>query len=99
MARGLKLTGFARFFILMLILAPLAYIIASYANGQDGVANIKKLLRMGQQTESAQGGASTPLFGGKNEQIRRLELQVDSLEEVLRTRDLEIARLKGMLER
>jgi hypothetical protein len=99
MARGLKLTGFARFFILMLILAPLAYIIASYANGQDGVANIKRLLGMEQRSESAEGTPSVPLFGAKNEQIRRLESQVDSLEEVLRTRDLEIARLKGMLER
>ncbi|MEY4105940.1 MAG: hypothetical protein RL181_282 [Bacteroidota bacterium] len=99
MARGLKLTGFARFFILMLVLAPLAYIIASYANGQDGVANIKRLLGMEQRTESAEGSPSVPLFGGKKEQIQRLESQVDSLEEALRARDLEIARLKGMLER
>ena len=36
-----KLTGFARFFIVMMFLAPLAYIGASYYNGEDGIENIK----------------------------------------------------------
>jgi len=40
-----KMTGFARFFIVMLILAPLAYIGASYANGEDGVENFKNLFK------------------------------------------------------
>lgn len=46
MARSkLKLTGFARFFFVMLILAPLAYIGASYANGEDGLQNMKDLFK------------------------------------------------------
>ncbi|MFZ4427752.1 MAG: hypothetical protein ACOYOO_11385 [Saprospiraceae bacterium] len=53
MARKLKLTGFARFFILMLILAPVAYIIASYANGEDGIQNIKRLIGIEQPAEQA----------------------------------------------
>lgn len=40
-----KMTGFARFFFAMLILAPLAYIGASYANGEDGIENFKNLFR------------------------------------------------------
>ncbi len=40
----MKLTGFARFMIVMIFAAPLAYIGASYYNGQDGIENIKKLL-------------------------------------------------------
>jgi hypothetical protein len=53
MARKLKLTGFARFFLLMLILAPIAYIIASYANGEDGIQNIKRLIGIEQPAEQA----------------------------------------------
>ncbi len=41
--RRLKITGFARFFVVMLFLVPLAYIGASYYNGQDGIQNIKNL--------------------------------------------------------
>lgn len=40
-----KLTGFARFFFVMIILAPLAYIGASYLNGEDGIENIKNLFK------------------------------------------------------
>lgn len=42
--RRLKLTGFARFLIVMLFLVPLAYLGAAYYNGQDGIQNIKDLL-------------------------------------------------------
>lgn len=42
--RRLKLTGFARFFIVMLFLVPVAYLGAAYYNGQDGIQNIKDLL-------------------------------------------------------
>lgn len=42
--RRLRLTGFARFFIIMLFLVPVAYLAAAYYNGQDGVQNIKNLL-------------------------------------------------------
>ncbi len=52
-----KMTGFARFFIVMLILAPLAYIGASYANGQDGIENFKDLFKgkisMGNNSEAS----------------------------------------------
>ncbi len=41
--RRLRLTVFARFIIAMLIVAPLAYMGASYYNGEDGVENLKKL--------------------------------------------------------
>ena len=40
-----KLTGFARFFLLMIVLAPLAFIGASYYNGEDGIENLKNLFK------------------------------------------------------
>lgn len=46
-----KLTGFARFFIAMVILAPMAYIGASYYNGQDGIENLKNLFSKGELVE------------------------------------------------
>jgi len=45
-----KLTGFTRFFVVMLFLAPIAYIGASYYNGQDGIENIKNLLGLDKDT-------------------------------------------------
>ena len=44
MAKRTRLTPFAKFLLVMVFVAPLAYIGASYYNGQDGVANIKTLL-------------------------------------------------------
>ena len=39
-----KTTGCARFFFALIILAPLAYIGASYYNGQNGIENLKNLV-------------------------------------------------------
>ena len=44
--RRLKLTAFSRFLIVMVFLVPLAYIGASYYNGEDGIQNIKELVGM-----------------------------------------------------
>ncbi len=41
-----KITGFARFFIFMIFFVPVAYIGASYYNGEDGIGKIKKLLNI-----------------------------------------------------
>lgn len=46
MARRLKSTPFARFLIAMLFIVPLAYIGASYYNGEDPIALIKDKLGM-----------------------------------------------------
>ena len=40
-----RLTGFARFLLIMIILAPLAFIGASYYNGENGIENFKNLFR------------------------------------------------------
>ena len=50
-----KTTGCARFFIVMLILAPLAYLGASYYLGQDGIGNIKELIGIGDSGEGNSG--------------------------------------------
>lgn len=44
-SRKVRLTGCARFFIIMIVLAPLAFIGASYYNGENGFENFLKLLK------------------------------------------------------
>lgn len=41
MSTKYKATGCAKFFFVLIILAPLAYLGASYFNGQDGIENVK----------------------------------------------------------
>lgn len=52
--RTLRVTGFTRFFLVMIIVAPLAYIGASYYNGDNGVEKIKSLLNMQAEDETAE---------------------------------------------
>lgn len=52
MARKPKLTGFARFLIIMVFLAPLAFVGASYYNGQDGLENLKDVIGIGEKTST-----------------------------------------------
>ncbi len=40
-----RLTGFARFFLVMIVLAPLAFLGASFYNGEDGIENLKNLFK------------------------------------------------------
>ncbi len=44
MARRLKVTGFTRFLLVMIILVPLAFVGAALYNGQDPLTEAKKLL-------------------------------------------------------
>lgn len=43
MSTKYKTTGCAKFFLVLVILAPLAYLGASYFNGQDGIGNLKSV--------------------------------------------------------
>ena len=50
MARSYKTTGCFRFVLFIVILAPVAYLGASYYNGQDGVQNIKNFFSKAKTT-------------------------------------------------
>jgi len=62
--RPLKVTGFTRFFIVMLLVAPLAYIGASYYNGENGIEKIKQFLKIG-STETEVVEEKTPTTNEK----------------------------------
>ncbi|MCC6723163.1 MAG: hypothetical protein IT258_01545 [Saprospiraceae bacterium] len=49
----IRATGFTRFFLVMILIAPLAYLGASYYNGEDGISNLKKLLRLDKSSEAS----------------------------------------------
>ncbi len=73
-----KMTGCAKFFFVLIILAPLAYVGASYYNGQDGIQNIKNLLGMGsEQTREPSGDEATTDL---QEQIEKLQKDVKYFE-------------------
>jgi len=91
MAKRFKITGFARFFLVMIVVAPLAYIGASYYNGEDGIAKIKQLLGIEKSTveeESEEAPAVLPAAGEdvqkvKEENLRKeLEYQQKRMEEL-----------------
>ena len=100
MKRKYKMTGCARFFIVLIILAPLAYLGASYYNGEDGIQNIKNLLGIGKErTETPRSDSSD------DRQTKRLEDAIDDLEKENRQlkreieqKDLEIQNLKQRLD-
>lgn len=100
MAGKVKTTGFARFMLIMIIVAPLAYIGASYYNGQDGIENIKRLFTRGEVAESNEGGSKddtggVSLFGGGlRKQVEELKAENVELKERLREQELEIQELK-----
>ena len=49
-----KATGCAKFFLVLVILAPLAYIGASYYNGEDGLAKIKEVVTKDKKTDNTE---------------------------------------------
>jgi|GEM_PF-367111 len=58
MARKIRLTPFARLLIVLIIAAPIAYLVASYYNGEDGIQNLKELV--GIEEPAAETPAADP---------------------------------------
>jgi len=99
-----KVTGFTRFLLVMLILAPLAYVVASYVNGKNGVEELKKLL-------SGWGGLSIPVRQDSvpkeqegmdiqaRENQRLLELTIQDMKDSILEKELEIRGLRRDLRR
>jgi len=84
-----KMTGCARFFIALLIIAPLAYLGAAYYNGENGIENIKNLLGINKQEEAPSDEETyketsidlRKTISEKDARIRELEKEVEQLKE------------------
>ncbi len=84
-----KMTGCAKFFFVLIILAPLAYVGASYYNGQDGIQTIKNLLGMGSEQTRVPSGDET---------TTDLQEQIEKLQKDVKYFEGEAERLKEELE-
>ncbi len=100
MARRLRLTPFARFILVMIIVAPLAYIAASYYNGKDGIQEFKKLIGI-EQPETPPAPVETapaPPAPETGEATETADPATDNLQEQYSELKAENLELKKQLE-
>jgi hypothetical protein len=95
-----KMTPFARLLIFLIIFLPLAYLAAAYINGEDGIANIKRMLGMetAPRTEAvapppAADTETAPL--SPEDRAAALEREIEELEAKLAARKAELQELRG----
>ena len=89
MSRRPRATGFTRFLLAMLIIVPIAYLIASYTNGEDGIQNIKEAVGLATPAENELEDAAT-----NDELMQRLRANEQKIEDLER----ENVRLRRMME-
>ena len=73
MASNKKLTPFARLFIFLIILVPLAYGGAAYIRGEDPVANVKAMMNGDQPATAGSSTSKSTAKLDKQEVIERLK--------------------------
>lgn len=87
-----KLTGFSRLLIFLLLFLPIAYVGASYYNGEDPVANIKGYLGMDETTQPASTENYQPAPENSGEKPATFQNVQDLRSEIVRLkRDLAIS--------
>lgn len=91
------MTPFARLLIFLIIFLPLAYLAAAYINGEDGIANVKRMvgLETAPRTEAvdtrpATDAAELPAA----DRVARLEREIQQLEQELADRKAELRELQ-----
>lgn len=97
------MTGFARFVLFLLIVGPLAYLGASYYNGEDGWTNLKRALRVetwwpaasNPGVESAPEPTAPSQLGDR---VAVLEQEIAELRELLRAKEVENRELRRQIE-
>lgn len=81
MRRKYKLTGCARLFLVIIVLAPLAYLGASYINGEDGIENFKNLIGIGsEEAGEDQQQTYTDTSADLRQQLQDARDRIDALE-------------------
>jgi len=93
MAKKYKLTGCAKFFIFFIIAAPIAYIGASYYNGQDPIKEVKEFVQSFTSNDSDQAED----FTDKNVNAKK-NTDSGSVYQEMELKDLEIKSLKNDLK-
>lgn len=93
MARRLKTTPFARFLVALLFIVPLAYIGASFYNGEDPIQQIKDKLGIASETTETYERQAT-LEEETDTDTYDLREELESLKERIRELEMENAALK-----
>ena len=87
MATRTKLTPFARLFLFLLIILPLAYGGASYMKGEDPIANVKEMIGGGKGTTTSKKSGTTYNAQDEIKELRQenkeLRQQVKALQQQL----------------
>jgi len=104
MSKNYKMTPFAKFFIFLIIAVPLAFIGASYYNGQDPFKVIKEMEIFKQKEIRVQEKSDINKVNSnsidkelelKNMEIQQLSEKVLKLEEIIEVQKKEIENLKS----
>jgi len=90
--RKYKLTGFARFMIVMLFLAPVAFITANYINNKDGLQEFMGLFGAAEAKEESSPAGKTPT--AKKGKKLTPEEEIRMLRDSLRAKEVQIQELK-----
>lgn len=84
----LKLTGFARFFLFLILVVPSIYMGVTYYKGENGIENIKNYLGMGDETTKETEVTDFPSTNSND---------VKTLQDALKAAEKENAQLKAEL--
>jgi len=87
------MTPFARLFIALIIIVPLAFFGASYINGEDPMQNIRQLAGSEEKVERTKQPSTA-----NSAPAAELESKVEELQQTLGERDKEIEELRKQLE-
>ena len=98
-----KATGCARFFIVLIILAPLAYLGASWYLSEDGIGNIKSLLGIEKGNSDSESGdiysdTSSDLqnqLAKQDEEIQQLKKENKQLKSRINELEAKVQELQG----
>ena len=105
MGRKYKVTGCAKFALVIVILAPIAYLGAAWYNGEDGIENIKALLGLDDNEKRIVAEPPSQPSDTKeldiqepeehdNSQIHALKDSIEQLHKNLQEKDKEIENLR-----
>ena len=90
-----KLTGFSRLLLFLLIFLPLAYIGASYYNGEDPIGKIKSWFGAGDATEQYEAPPAAEENNTTFENVGKLREDLADLRRRLSVAEEELARCRA----
>ena len=94
----MRITGFARFVLFLIIVVPLTYIGVSYYKGEDGLQNIKDLLGIEQQPTEKKTVDPTVEEALLEDQIRTMEAELEAQQGKIEEMEAEVQELKEMIQ-